>query len=154
MYDAHEYIRTSTTGMLFFLFFLTLCQMPECKYSEERKPLSAVCTTYVWGVLYLITVFTLKALAAVMRHLVADQVGLPVEGLGALVTLVLSLLCVNYHVLAQTAGAQGTRTAGSVDSRGESCRERAHMDPSLCSYVCLHSSCFQVFQNIPGLFAV
>ena len=46
--------------------------MPECKYNQEREPLSAVCTTYVWGVLYLITVFTLKALAAVMRHLVAD----------------------------------------------------------------------------------
>lgn len=59
-------------------------------------------TTYVVCVLYLITVFTLKALAAVVGHLVANEVGLPVEGLGTLVTLVLSLLCVYDHVLAQT----------------------------------------------------
>lgn len=52
--------------------------------------------------LYLITIFTLKALATVMRHLVTDEVGLPVEGFGALVTLVLPLLCMYYHVLSQT----------------------------------------------------
>lgn len=50
---------------------------------------------------YLHAVFTFEALAAVVGHLVADEVGLPVEGLGTLVTLVLSLLCVDDHVLLQ-----------------------------------------------------
>lgn len=50
---------------------------------------------------YLHTVFTFEALAAVVGHLVADEVGLPVEGLGTLVTLVLPLLCVDDHVLLQ-----------------------------------------------------
>lgn len=52
---------------------------------------------------YLHTVFTFEALATVVGHLVADEVGLPVEGLGTLVTLVLSLLCVDDHVLLQAA---------------------------------------------------
>lgn len=50
---------------------------------------------------YLDTVFTFKALATVVRHLVADEVGLPVEGLGTLVTFVLTLFCVDDHVLFQ-----------------------------------------------------
>lgn len=53
------------------------------------------------GPRYLHTVFTFEALAAVVGHLVADEVGLPVEGLGALVTLVLTLLRVDSHVLLQ-----------------------------------------------------
>lgn len=50
---------------------------------------------------YLDTVFTFEALATVVRHLVADEVGLPVEGLGTLVTFVLTLLRVDNHVLLQ-----------------------------------------------------
>ncbi len=47
------------------------------------------------------TVLTLVVLAAVMRHLVPYQVGLPVESFGALVALVLPLLAVGQHVLLQ-----------------------------------------------------
>ena len=51
-----------------------------------------------------------------MGHLVADEVGLPVEGLGTLVTLVLSLLRVDNHVLLQAAhgrpGSPGARRVG------------------------------------------
>lgn len=50
---------------------------------------------------YLDAVFTFEALATVVRHLVADEVGLPVEGLGTLVTFVLTLFRVNNHVLLQ-----------------------------------------------------
>ena len=75
--------------------------------SEGEEPVFE-CTTYVPGVLYLIAVFTLEPLSAVVGHLVTDEVGLPVEGLGTLVTLVLPLLCVHNHVLAQTG--QGTHT--------------------------------------------
>lgn len=53
---------------------------------------------------YLHAVFTFEALATVMGHLVADEVGLPVEGLGTLVALVLPLLRVDNHVLLQAAG--------------------------------------------------
>lgn len=52
---------------------------------------------------YLHTVFTFEALATVVGHLVADEVGLPVEGLGTLVTLVFPLLRVDDHVLFQAA---------------------------------------------------
>lgn len=50
---------------------------------------------------YLDTVFTFETLATVVRHLVADEVGLPVEGLGTLVAFVLTLLRVDNHVLLQ-----------------------------------------------------
>lgn len=50
---------------------------------------------------YLDAVFTFEALATVVRHLVADEVGLPVEGLGTLITFVLTLFCVDNHVLLQ-----------------------------------------------------
>lgn len=53
------------------------------------------------GAWYLDTVFTFEALATVVRHLVADEVGLPVEGLGTLVTFVLTLFRVDDHVLLQ-----------------------------------------------------
>jgi len=53
---------------------------------------------------YLGAVLTLVVLPAVVRHLVADQVGLPVEGLGALVTAVLPLLRVGRAVGLQAAG--------------------------------------------------
>lgn len=59
-------------------------------------------------VTYLHTVFTFEALATVVGHLVSDEVGLPVEGLGALITLVLSLLRVHNHVLLQAMHGQGT----------------------------------------------
>lgn len=75
--------------------------------SEGEEPVFE-CTTYVPGVLYLIAVFTLEPLSAVVGHLVTDEVGLPVEGLGTLVTLVLSLLCVHNHVCVQTG--QGAQT--------------------------------------------
>lgn len=55
---------------------------------------------------YLHAVFTFEALAAVVGHLVPDEVGLPVEGFGALVTLVLSLLGVDDHVLLQAVPEQ------------------------------------------------
>lgn len=53
------------------------------------------------GAWYLDTVFTFEALATVVRHLVTDEVGLPVEGLGTLVTFVLTLFRVDDHVLLQ-----------------------------------------------------
>lgn len=53
------------------------------------------------GAWYLYTIFTFEALATVVRHLVADEVGFPVEGLGTLVTFVLALFCVDDHVLLQ-----------------------------------------------------
>lgn len=51
--------------------------------------------------LYLNTVFTFKPFPTVVRHLVTNQVGFPVESLGTLVTLVLPLLGVDHHVLLQ-----------------------------------------------------
>ena len=63
-------------------------------------------------VCYLHTVFTFEALATVVGHLVSDEVGLPVEGLGALITLVLSLLRVHNHVLLQAVHGQGDRSHG------------------------------------------
>lgn len=62
---------------------------------------------------YLHAVLTFEALAAVMGHLVADEVGLPVEGLGALVTLVLPFLCVHNHVLLQAARGRGQESLGA-----------------------------------------
>lgn len=53
------------------------------------------------GAWYLDTVFTFEAFATVVRHLVTDEVGLPVEGLGTLVTFVLTLFRVDNHVLLQ-----------------------------------------------------
>lgn len=53
------------------------------------------------GCRYLDAVFTFETLATVVRHLVADEVGLPVEGLGTLVAFVLTLLRVDNHVLLQ-----------------------------------------------------
>ena len=66
--------------------------------------------------LYLGTVLTLVVLAAVMRHLVPYQVGLPVESFGALVALVLPLLAVGQHVLLQAAE---TGTSGTSVQEGE-----------------------------------
>lgn len=63
---------------------------------------------------YLHTVFTFEALATVVGHLVSDEVGLPVEGLGALITLVLSLLRVHNHVLLQAVHGQGTGVMGGL----------------------------------------
>lgn len=51
--------------------------------------------------LYLNTIFTFKPFPTVVRHLVTNQVGFPVESLGTLVTLVLPLLGVDHHVLLQ-----------------------------------------------------
>lgn len=56
---------------------------------------------------YLHAVFTFEAFAAVVGHLVADEVGLPVEGLGALVAFVLTLLRVDDHVLLQAVQRMG-----------------------------------------------
>lgn len=54
-------------------------------------------------------------LAAVVRHLVSDQVGFPVEGLGTLVALVFPLLGVGQGVRLQTAAhAQTTRHLGHM----------------------------------------
>lgn len=76
---------------------------------------------------YLHAVFTFEALAAVVGHLVANEVGLPVEGLGALVTLVLSLLRVDDHVLLQAAqGAQGSRPGPSAPAA----RRRGALGPA------------------------
>lgn len=62
---------------------------------------------------HLNAVFTLKALPAVVRHLVADQVGFPVEGLGALVAFVLPLLGVDHHVLLQAWEERHGRVCGA-----------------------------------------
>lgn len=70
-----------------------------------------LCGARVW---YLDTVFTFEALATVVRHLVAYEIGLPVEGLGTLVALVLTLLCVDNHVLLQAAYRGGITLGPSV----------------------------------------
>lgn len=62
---------------------------------------------------YLDTVFTFKPLPAVVRHLVTNQVGFPVEGLRALVALVLPLLGVDHHVLLQAAKEKGGKGPGA-----------------------------------------
>lgn len=54
-------------------------------------------------------------LAAVVRHLVSDQVGFPVESLGTLVALVFPLLGVGQDVRLQAAAdTQTTRRLGQV----------------------------------------
>ena len=100
-------------------------------------------TTYVVCVLYLITVFTLKALAAVVGHLVANEVGLPVEGLGALVTLVLSLLCVYDHVLAQTGREER-------EERHQSPRQQQTDHQDECNTIhCIENNCTVAERNSP-----
>lgn len=69
--------------------------------------------------LYLGTVLTLVVLAAVMRHLVTYQVGLPVESFGALVTLVLPLLAVGQHVLLQAAETGMSSTSEQEEEAAE-----------------------------------
>lgn len=73
-----------------------------CIFGGARAGEAGACACYLHAVL------TFEALAAVMGHLVADEVGLPVEGLGTLVTLVLPFLCVHNHVLLQAACGRGT----------------------------------------------
>lgn len=68
---------------------------------------------------YLNTVFTFKPFPAVVRHLVPNQVGFPVESLGTLVALVLALLGVDHHVLLQ-AGGQRHRLSHPDRHRGHS----------------------------------
>lgn len=63
---------------------------------------------------YLDAVFTFETLATVVRHLVADEVGLPVEGLGTLVAFVLTLLRVDNHVLLQAVYRGWGITLGSI----------------------------------------
>lgn len=86
--------------------------------------------------LYLGTVLTLVVLAAVMRHLVPYQVGLPVESFGALVALVLPLLAVGQHVLLQAAetGTSGTsvqegETAEHITSKQQQNEQKKKQDP-------------------------
>lgn len=68
--------------------------------------------------LYLHTIFTFKPFPTVVRHLVPNQVGFPVESLGTLVTLVLPLLGVDHHVLLQ-AGEERQAESRSGTQRGD-----------------------------------
>lgn len=52
---------------------------------------------------YLVAVLALEALAAVVGHLVPDEVGLPVKGFRTLIAFVFPFLCVDDHMLAQAA---------------------------------------------------
>lgn len=95
---------------------------PSARPAPPWGPGLAGTRSCVGGARYLHAVFTFEALATVVGHLVANEVGLPVEGLGTLVTLVLSLLRVDDHVLLQAVqrgqGHHRARLPPAAQGRG------------------------------------
>lgn len=93
---------------------------------------------------YLGAVFTFIVLATVVGHLVTNKVRLPVEGFGALVTLVFSLLCVCQQVAVQAAGSVRESALFPFSPVMTVLALLGHTKPHMGPYKTLSSSSFPV----------